>query len=147
MPHRSSNREMWNSISSVVLLLCYKHFFIFRLTSQWYSFWPLSLNEWWCKFIHQWEIIRNASWSNLSMNADVRKEQNHLSLISFELESVVTLELEKLKQSLGTKAEEKKVWCCIQKQILFTVQKWGNKDFEVLKLALQVEVGLKLLGK
>lgn len=81
------------------------------------------------------------------MNADVRKEQNHLSLISFELESVVTLELEKLKQSLGTKAEEKKVWCCIQKQILFTVQKWGNKDFEVLKLALQVEVGLKLLGK
>lgn len=48
---------------------------------------------------------------------------------------------------LRTKAEEKKVWCCIQKQILFAVQKWGNKDFEVLKLALQVEVGLKLLGK
>ena len=146
MPHRSSNREMWNSISSVVLLLCYKHFFIFRLTSQWYSL--ASELEWMTMQIYspggdyqKCQLVKfiNERWCEERTKSPFFDQ--------FWTGKCCDIGIREAQAKLRTKAEEKKIWRCIQKQILFAVQKWGNKDFEVLKLALQVEVGLKLLGK
>lgn len=43
----------------------------------------------------------------------------------------VTQVVIKTNQSIGLKQREKKIWCCIRKQIRFAVQNWET-DSEVL---------------